>query len=59
MTVKNLTVLIRGGGELASAVACRMAEGHFNVILTEVGQPQAVRRNVAFCEAVYEGKKNG
>ncbi len=57
MTVKNLTVLIRGGGELASAVACRMAEGHFNVILTEVGQPQAVRRNVAFCEAVYEGKK--
>ena len=57
MAVKNLKVLIRGGGELASAVACRMAESHFNVIMTEVSQPQAVRRNVSFCEAVYEGCK--
>jgi xanthine dehydrogenase accessory factor len=57
MTVKNLKVLIRGGGELASAVACRLAESHFKVIMTEVPKPQAVRRNVSFCEAVYEGKK--
>ena len=57
MTVKNLKVLIRGGGELASAVACRMAESHFKVIMTEVPRPQAVRRNVSFCEAVYEGLK--
>jgi len=57
MSVKNLKVLIRGGGELASAVACRMAESHFNVIMTEVPRPQAVRRNVSFCEAVYEGRK--
>jgi xanthine dehydrogenase accessory factor len=57
MSVKNLKVLIRGGGELASAVACRMAESHFNVIMTEVSQPQAVRRNVSFCEVVYEGRK--
>ena len=57
MSVKNLKVLIRGGGELASAVACRMAESHFNVIMTEVPRPQAVRRNVSFCEAVYEGMK--
>jgi len=57
MTVKNLKVLIRGGGELASAVACRMAESHFKVIMTEVARPQAVRRNVSFCEAVYEGRK--
>jgi len=57
MSVKNLKVLIRGGGELASAVACRMAESHFNVIMTEVSRPQAVRRNVSFCEVVYEGRK--
>jgi xanthine dehydrogenase accessory factor len=57
MSVKNLKVLIRGGGELASAVACRMAQSHFKVIMTEVAQPQAVRRNVSFCEAVYEGRK--
>ena len=57
MSLKNLKVLIRGGGELASAVACRMAESHFDVIMTEVSKPQAVRRNVSFCEAVYEGAK--
>jgi xanthine dehydrogenase accessory factor len=34
-----------------------MAESHFNVIMTEVAQPQAVRRNVSFCEAVYDGTK--
>ena len=57
MAVKDLKVLIRGGGELASAVACRMAASGFKVIMTEVSQPQAVRRNVSFCEAVYEGTK--
>jgi len=57
MPVRGLKVLIRGGGELASAVACRLAESHFNVIMTEVARPQAVRRNVSFCEAVYDGTK--
>jgi len=55
MAIKNLKVLIRGGGELASAVACRLAESHFKVIMTEVSKPQAVRRNISFCEAVYDG----
>ncbi len=57
MPVKNLKVLIRGGGELATALACRLADSHFKVIMTEVSKPQAVRRNVSFCEAVYEGTK--
>jgi len=55
MDVRNLKVLIRGGGELASAVACRLAECHFSVVMTEAPQPQAVRRKVSFCEAVYDG----
>ncbi|MCL2679013.1 MAG: selenium-dependent molybdenum cofactor biosynthesis protein YqeB [Dehalococcoidia bacterium] len=57
MGVRNLKVLIRGGGELASAVACRLAESHFKVIMTDVSAPQAVRRHVSFCEAVYDGYK--
>ena len=55
MDVKQMKILIRGGGELASAVACRLAECHFNIIMTEVSRPQAVRRQVSFCEAVYDG----
>jgi len=53
----DLTVLIKGGGELASGVAHRLVCSHFKVCLTEVTYPQAVRRGVAFCEAVYEGEK--
>ncbi len=58
--VKNLTdlvVLIRGAGELASGVARRLYSCHFRVCLTEIDQPQAVRREVSFCEAVYDGEK--
>lgn len=57
MSVDELKVLIRGGGELASGVAHRLYQSHFRVCLTEAPHPQAVRRGVAFCEAVYEGEK--
>lgn len=57
MSLSNLKVLIRSGGELASAVAYRLHESHFHIIMTEVAEPQAVRRQVSFCEAVYDGEK--
>lgn len=47
-------VLIRGGGDLASGVALRLRHAGFDVIITELPQPLAVRRAVAFSEAVYE-----
>ncbi len=50
-------VLIKGGGELASGVAHRLSRCHFRVLMTEISQPQAVRREIAFCEAVYDGQK--
>lgn len=53
----GLSVIIRGGGEAASAVAHRLARAHLNVLLTEIAQPLAVSRGAAFCEAVYEGQK--
>ena len=55
--LSDLTILIRGGGELASGVVHRLVCSHFKVCLTEILHPQAVRRGVAFCEAVYEGEK--
>jgi len=57
MSLDKLEVLIKGGGELASGVAHRLSQCHFRVCITEIPQPQAVRRGVAFCEAVYEGEK--
>src|ERR1035437_2432379 len=57
MPVNNLKVLIRGGGELATGVAHRLHQSHFQVCLIETDHPMAVRRGVSFCEAIYEGEK--
>jgi len=50
-----MNILIRGGGDIASGVALRTIRAGFNVIITELAQPLAVRRTVSFSEAVYEG----
>jgi xanthine dehydrogenase accessory factor len=57
MNLSNLVVLIRGGGEVASGVAHKLACARFRVCMTETSQPLAVSRGVAFCEAVYDGEK--
>ncbi len=53
----ELVVLIRGAGEVASGVAHRLYQSHFKICLIEIPHPLAVRREVSFSEAVYEGKK--
>lgn len=57
MKLNERVVLIKGGGEVASAVAHKLYRSHFKVCLTEVSLPIAVSRGVAFCEAVYDGEK--
>jgi xanthine dehydrogenase accessory factor len=53
----KLEVLIKGGGEMASAVTHKLARSGFRVCLTELPSPQAVHRGTSFCEAVYEVEK--
>jgi xanthine dehydrogenase accessory factor len=48
-------IVLRGGGDLASGIALRLHRTGFQVVILELEKPQAVRRTVAFCEAVYEG----
>jgi xanthine dehydrogenase accessory factor len=55
--LNELTVLIRGAGEMATGVAHRLHESHFQICMIELSQPLAVRREVSFCEAVYDGEK--
>lgn len=50
-------VLVRGGGDLASGVVACLHRSGWQVVVCELPQPLAVRREVAFCEAVYEGEK--
>jgi len=49
-------ILIRGGGDLASGVALRLHRCGFQVLISELPEPLAVRRAVSFSEAVYEGQ---
>ncbi len=56
--MKNLekhTVLIRGAGELASAVGVVLHRVGFSVILTELPIPLAIRRSVCFSDAMLNG----
>ncbi len=55
--IEDLVVLIRGAGEMASAVAHRLHQSHFKICMLEVSQPLAVRREVSFCEAIYDSEK--
>ena len=49
-------VLIWGGGDLASGVALRLHRAGIHVVVVEQAQPLAVRRSVAFAQAVYDGE---
>jgi xanthine dehydrogenase accessory factor len=57
MELTDLKILIKGGGEAASAIAHKLCMAHFNVCITEIGKPTAVSRGVSFSEAVYDGEK--
>ncbi|KAL0232333.1 hypothetical protein PCE1_002675 [Barthelona sp. PCE] len=53
MVFSDIKVYIRGAGEMASAIAVRLAKTGLKVLLSEVQYPLAVRRAVSFCTAVY------
>lgn len=52
----NVRVLIKGAGDLGTGVAVRLWRAGFRVVMTELEQPFAIRRTVAFSEAVYDGE---
>lgn len=54
--MKNL-VIVRGGGDIATGTIYKLYKCGFKVLVLEVENPSAIRRNVAFSEAVYEGKQ--
>ena len=56
--LSELNVVIKGAGEMASAVAWRLFRSNIRkVLMLETASPLAVRREVSFCEAVFEGRK--
>lgn len=51
-----MLVLIRGAGDLASGVACRLHRAGFQVVMTDLQQPTSIRRTVCFSEAIVHGQ---
>ncbi len=51
-----MKVLILGAGEHASSTAHRLFRCGFAVAMTEIAEPLAVRRAVAFCSAVWDAE---
>lgn len=52
--LSKMRVIIKGGGDLATAVAHKLFRAGFPVLITEISQPMVVRRSVAFANCVYE-----
>ncbi len=50
-------VLVVGGGEVGSAVAHRLAGSGMGVVVTDLGAPRCLRRNVCFAMALVDGAK--
>lgn len=49
-------IIVRGGGDLATGVIHRLFRCGYKVLILECEKPSAIRRKVAFCEAVYDGE---
>lgn len=49
------SVIIRGGGDLATGIAHRLYQAGYQLLITEQEQPSVIRRTVSFANAVYEG----
>lgn len=51
-----MLAIIRGAGDIATAIALRLWRCGISVVMTEIEQPLTVRRTVAFSEAVRLGQ---
>ena len=48
-----MLIVIKGAGDLATGIACRLFRAGCSVVMTETAQPTTVRCTVAFSQAVY------
>jgi xanthine dehydrogenase accessory factor len=50
-----MLIVIKGAGDVASGIALRLKHAGFDIVMTEIERPLAVRRAVSFAQAVYDG----
>lgn len=52
--IMNNLIIVRGGGDIATGTIYKLYQCGFDILILETEHPSAIRRNVAFSEAVYE-----
>ena len=52
---KDYRIIVRGAGDIATGSIHRLFKAGFRPIVLETNKPSAIRRQVAFSEAVYDG----
>ena len=50
-------IIVRGGGDLATGTIYKLKRCGFPVLILETANPAAIRRTVAFSEAVFQGNQ--
>ncbi|WP_300382283.1 selenium-dependent molybdenum cofactor biosynthesis protein YqeB [Clostridium sp.] len=56
MDINKDIIIVRGGGDIASGSIQKLHRSGFKVLVLEIDKPTAIRRNVAFSDAVYNGE---
>lgn len=54
---RRTLVIVRGAGDLATGTIVKLVKSGYAVIALETAAPAAIRRTVAFSEAVYTGRQ--
>ncbi len=56
MRRENQWIFVRGGGDIATGTIHKLYRSGYPVLILEIENPSAIRRQVAFSEAVYDGE---
>lgn len=48
-------IFIKGAGDIASGIAMRLYKAGYRLVMNDLSEPSAIRRTVAFSEAIYKG----
>ncbi len=51
----KIRILVRGSGDIGSAVACQLFRAGYAVVIHDIAEPVATRRKMAFTDAIFDG----
>ena len=56
MVSDQITIVVRGGGDIATGSIYRLSKAGFSIVVLEIEKPRVVRRAVAAAQCVFVGQ---